>query len=387
MRRHLSLAATACALLLAAQASLWPGTPRAQQAEAPPPGSAAKAAGKAGKTGQQGKAGKLMMRGKAGTGTKAGGRGGKAKAPRAGSGEGARFRPPAAANSEEGALAAMVRRGSLRAAMPKVRERLQEDPDNVDMHAALAILCVTAGEYSCALSSSRFARGSELFPRDFVLAEAEALRADGQGRAAAVRRKELLWAVDNLSEEARQLALAARDQREVGDLEGAARDLERATAADPDSAAVHLERVLSALQQGELDEADWELWLRRRSGAPWSAEDMEAELRFGIAADDRWRLQSAPKPRARDLLGSVTLSATRARALIHTDDLNTAMAALSRSTHRMWGEVLHPELALAAAAVYAAADAPDEAEEHLRRVALLAPRHPDWRTWGQQPPR
>ena len=51
------------------------------------------------------------------------------------------------------------------------------------------------------------------------------------------------------------------------------------------------------------------------------------------------------------------------------------------------GEVLFTELALASAAVHEAAGQPEEAAELLRRTALLAPRHPDWRTWGQTQPR
>jgi hypothetical protein len=382
MRRHLLLALATC-LLCGGLALLFPSTPQAQQPEGAAAGAQAGKAGKTGKAGKLGKLGKVSKTGKVGKAGKAG----KAGARRVGKADGLKLRPPAAATDDEAALAALVRRGSLRAAMPKVRERLDQDPDNVDMHAALAILCAGAGELSCALTSSRFAVGSALFPREFVLAEAAALRADGQGAAAAALRKELLWTVDNDPEEARQLALAARDQREVGALDGAARDLDLAEAADPGSAQVHLERVLSALQQGDLDEADWELWLRRRSGAPWTGEDIEAELRFGLAADDLIRLGSARTPRARDLLAGVSLSATRARALIRTDELTTAMTLVGRSHHRMWGEVLHTELSLATAAVYAAAGATDEADDILRRTALLAPRHPDWRTWGQRPPR
>jgi tetratricopeptide (TPR) repeat protein len=388
MRRHLLLALATC-LLCGGLALLFPSAPQAQQPEGAAAGAQAGKTGKAGKAGKAGKLGKLSKVSKTGKAGKTGktGKAGKAGPRRLGKADGLKLRPPAAATDDDAAIAALVRRGSLRAAMPQVRERLEQDPDNVDMHAALAILCAGAGELSCALTSSRFAVGSELFPREFALAEAAALRADGQGAAAAARRKELLWVVDNAPEEARQLALAARDQREVGALDAAARDLDLAEATDPGSALVHLERVLSALQQGDLDEADWELWLRRRSGAPWTGEDIEAELRFGLAADDLIRLQSARTPRARDLFGGVSLSATRARALIRTDGLTTALTLVGRSNHRMWGEVLHTELSLATAAVYAAAGATDEADDILRRTALLAPRHPDWRTWGQRPPR
>lgn len=333
----------------------------------------AKARAKArGKTGAK-------ARGKAGLGGEGGGRQG----------------GPADRLAELGALGgpkivrieAMLRNRRMREALPVVREALGEDPDNVELHAAMMLICDHFGEYSCALSASTFAVGARLTPVDSLRAAADALRADGQGRAAAALRASAVWDLAGDQQLARIYALISRDLTEVGALDEAEAAMRMAESFAPDSADLQFYGVMNALSVGDLDEAEFRLWRGGLDGSFDGPAQAEAELAVAVASHDLLATNLKGGRPVRQHWSRVGLSALRSRARLLHDDADLAAETVERASYKIWGEIYHPELLLCEAAVRRAQGEPAAAAAALERLAHTAPRHPDWARWGEAAPR
>jgi hypothetical protein len=313
----------------------------------------------------------------------------KAKA-KAKGGSGVTTGPAAVASKGDRRIAqieGMLRSRRYREALPIVRKALQEAPDDADLHAALLLICDNFGESSCASSAARLSIGSTLIPVETLRARANALRSDGEGRLSAELRSTMIWELAGDLQLARVYALMARDLTEVGALEPAWEAMRMAETIAPDSSDVQFAEVENALLIGDLDEAEFRMWRGRLDGSFEGAELTEAELALGLAAQDL--LLTAPDPtkpawRHRARAG---LTALRARARLLHGEPELAEDGVERLSFKLWGETYHPELVLAEAAVQRAQGDEAGAAETLDRLAHLAPRHPDWRRWGQAPPR
>ena len=281
----------------------------------------------------------------------------------------------------------MLRSRRYREALPIVRKALQEAPDDADLHAALLLICDNFGESSCASSAARLSIGSTLIPVETLRARANALRSEGEGRLSAELRSTMIWELAGDLQLARVYALMARDLTEVGALEPAWEAMRMAETIAPDSSEVLFAEVENALLIGDLDEAEFRLWRGRLDGTFEGPELTEAELALGLAAQDLLLTGpngSSTEWRSRARVG---LTAVRARARLLHGEPELAEDGVGRLSFKLWGETYHPELVLAEAAVQRAQGDEAGAAETLDRLAHLAPRHPDWRRWGQAPPR
>ncbi len=281
----------------------------------------------------------------------------------------------------------MLRSRRYREALPIVRTALQETPDDADLHAALLLICDNFGESSCASSAGRLSLGSTLIPVEALRARANALRSEGEGRLSAELRSTMIWELAGDLQLARVYSLMARDLTEVGALEAAWEAMRMAESIAPDSSEVQFAEVENALLIGDLDEAEFRLWRGRLDGTFEAPELTEAELALGLAAEDLLLTGpngSSTEWRSRARVG---LTAVRARARLLHGEPELAEDGVGRLSFKLWGETYHPELVLAQAAVQRAQGDEAGAAETLERLAQLAPRHPDWRRWGQTPPR
>jgi len=349
--------------------------------------------------GAEGAARGAKAKAKAGAKAKRGGKaklGAKAKGPlspraKAGGGRALPGGPPAATGADPGPLTgarlqALVRGQRVRTALPLVWEQLQTNPDDADLHAAMAVLAERYGDWPVVLAEAELAVGNTVLVRDLTLAHADGLRMAGQGEAAVALRRALLWEEGAAADYARVHALNARDLREAGDLWGAAEELARATSYMPDGPMVLRESVEQALVIGDLDEAEHLLWRIERMGETPSTELEAATLRYGLETGDAFALAGNQRLRLRKTVTNTEFAALRVFAEIRLGDVDPAVPIARRINYQMWGEAFHPEIRVALAALAVAEDEPEELAEMIGGLERIFPESPWLRAWRRIAP-
>ncbi|MBL8619118.1 MAG: hypothetical protein JNM72_26125 [Deltaproteobacteria bacterium] len=283
-------------------------------------------------------------------------------------------------------LQALVRGQRVRTALPIVWENTQKNPDDADLHAAVAVLAERYGDWPMVLAEAKLATGNTVLVRDLILVHADGLRMAGEGAAAAALRSELVWEEGITSDFARVHALNARDLREAGDLWGADRELQRAVSYLPDGPMVLHESVEQALVIGDLEEAEFLLWrIERETGAP-SSELEAATLRYGLLTGDSFALAGNQRMRLRKTVTNTEFAALRVLSEIRLGDVDPAVPIARRINYQMWGEVFHPEIRVALAALAVAENEPAELAEAIGGLERIFPRNPWLVAWKQVEP-
>ncbi|MCB9742329.1 MAG: hypothetical protein H6741_25810 [Alphaproteobacteria bacterium] len=113
------------------------------------------------------------------------------------------------------------RSGNVRIAAAALREALEADPDDGDLHARLGITYAMMGEYVDAAPHFTFAQGSGVYEEEGWSYHADTLRALGRGAEAAALRLERLPLLPGEKGQLDALIGATDDLRAAGELEAA----------------------------------------------------------------------------------------------------------------------------------------------------------------------
>jgi Flp pilus assembly protein TadD len=174
---------------------------------------------------------------------------------------------PVAGAQGLGSLEMLIQRGQYRLATQAVFKRLAESPDDVELHAILGVAWSKNDFYTDALGAFALCSGSIYYEDRGIEAHADALRAVGQGEAAAALRLERLLDADlNEGRELKVLIGAMDDLREAGDFDGALAIADRAEALFPRSPMAMAAVADVYLDIGDLDAADAAIWAMRQLG-------------------------------------------------------------------------------------------------------------------------
>ncbi len=156
--------------------------------------------------------------------------------------------------------------GQPQRVMGDLREALETHPDDVDLHALLGAALARAGHYPDAAAELALGRTSPYYELDGLDAEADVLRAEGRGRAAAELRFQRFLAEGGPGLTVFSLQGVIDDYRSAGDLEAAEDMAWKAIAWRPWSPSPYAMLALVKLDEGDLAEAEALVWLAERNG-------------------------------------------------------------------------------------------------------------------------
>ena len=244
-----------------------------------------------------------------------------------------------------------------------------EQPDNPDLYAALGIAWAKNTFYADALGAFSLSMGSSYYEEQGIEAHADALRAFGEGEAAAALRQEFL--VSTQANEGRILRVllgAADDLRSVGDFEGAADLIDEAESVYPRSPMVHAVRAELLMDVGDLDAADAALALMMRQGG--TSRGSAALARRALLVGDYAAADEALEGARKFRTPTHRLASLRAEVLRLSGDPHGAADILERN---QWAVLESPELIQVRLKVYAdmGADASVAHWEHMARTRYM----------------
>lgn len=181
-----------------------------------------------------------------------------------------------------------VRSGRRIRAIEEAREAVEAHPDDPDAFAVLGAAEVGLERYGDAVGAFAFAEGSALYERRGVGLHADALRATGQPRRAALLRMQRLLDSDaDDGERYRVLLNLVDDHRAAGDPLRAEDFAWRAIAMRPEGPAGYAWLADTLVDEGRFDEASWYLFLADRfaQGQPLPRSHV-ARARMDLADGD-----------------------------------------------------------------------------------------------------
>lgn len=224
-----------------------------------------------------------------------------------------------------------------------------EQPDNPELYAALGVAWAKNSFYADALGAFALSMGSSYYEEQGLEAHADALRALGEGEAAAALRQEFLVSVyANEGRMLRVLLGSADDLRSVGDFEGAAELIDEAESVYPRSPMVHAVRAELLMDVGDLDAADATLALMNRQGG--TSRGSAALARRALMVDDYDAAHAALEGARKFRTPTQRLASLRAEVLRLKGDPHSAAEVLERTR---WQAIESPELIQVRLKVYA----------------------------------
>lgn len=255
-------------------------------------------------------------------------------------------------------------------ALDDARRAGQRDPRVQELSGAA---WASLGFYADALGAFRVASSGPYYEEFGVRAHADALRAVGEGEAAASLRRTLL--VEPM-EEQQELALMLEigdDYLLTGDGWGAEQVLLEAYAAFPRATAVHVSLAEAYALQGDEESAGFHLWMADSAPVGVNFRELLYQARVEL---DAGRLHTAEElilKLTRRRQQNVTLLTMRCEMLVAQGTPDAAWALLENSYWREHGD---PELSASRALVLDALGRRAEALATLQEGLDLYPSHP-----------
>lgn len=154
-----------------------------------------------------------------------------------------------------------LRTGQYRNALPKIRKHLDDNPDDADLHALLGYVYARIGMYGDAQTAFGLSLGSTVYEMICVSRHADTLRYTGDPEQAAQLRRERVLTLRDDNDALPLLMGVVEDLRYAGDFEGAEEALYEAMAMSPGSGVVYAMAADLAMDQGDMEEASYNLWL------------------------------------------------------------------------------------------------------------------------------
>jgi tetratricopeptide (TPR) repeat protein len=270
-------------------------------------------------------------------------------------------------------LAQLVRKSQYRQVVRRATALLEQDPDDVEVHAVLGVAWARAGYLADAVGAFALCGGSAYYEDQGLAAHADALAALGEPeRAAALREQRLLDADLDEAREVRLLLNMADDHRLAGRPDRALDDAERALAVWPNAPATWAVMADAWLDLGQIAQAEEALWQSERMGATTRGALVAARL--AVWQGD-WKEALEQVDAAHDFrIGSVRPAALKAEVLRRMGDLDGALEVVERTNWRLTED---PEMLAARIRVRADRKEWAEADATAERAAALYPRHPE----------
>jgi hypothetical protein len=243
----------------------------------------------------------------------------------------------------------LIRRGQYRLAVTAANALIDEQPDNADLYASLGIAWAKNSFYADALGAFSLSMGSSYYEVQGLEAHADALRAVGQGEAAAALRLE--FRVNASASNGRLLRIllgAADDLRSVGDISGAAALLDEAESIFPRSPMLHAVRADLLMDTGELDAVDITLAHMKEMGE--TSRGAAVLARRALLAEDYAEADAALENARKFRTPTHRLASLRAEVLRLEGDPHSAAEVLERNR---WQAIEAPELIQVRLKVYA----------------------------------
>ena len=246
----------------------------------------------------------------------------------------------------------MLRRQRYRRVLAESRTGLQDFPTDPALHQMQAIALAEYGDYWGAAESFELAMGSEYAILLALVAEADTLRVVGAPGEAEAVRSELIASGVSSNRELVMLSRLYEDYRAHGDLEGMWDVAHRALAFDPTAGLAHAMMALYYTEVGNEAAAGAALWTAHQYGG-LAVLVIIAEIEFPLAFGRPVVAAEVSSERREKVLKSKAYMATRGRALLAADDVDTAVEMCDLTVWKMSGELWEPELLAVQAVTYA----------------------------------
>lgn len=166
-----------------------------------------------------------------------------------------------------------------------LRKDLADNPEDPELHATLGIVSARIGRYGEAVAAFSFAQGSPTYEGQGLSLHADALRATGDYQGAIALRRESFAAAERALRQSVVSLDLADDLRYAGDLLGAEQAALYVLAEAPRMEETYALLAEIALDVGDTDEAELNLWLADLYGHRTSRTRV-ARARLQIALGD-----------------------------------------------------------------------------------------------------
>lgn len=256
-----------------------------------------------------------------------------------------------------------------RSALPGLREALSASPDDPELHARQGLVFARIGEFGDAAGAFRFAEGAAFYEERCLGDHADALRFTGDAAAAAALRRSWIATLGDPKDLAEAELGLAEDLRALGDLDGAADAAARALALAPAAEDVYVTLADVAMDRGDLDEAEGQLWLADRTGGGGAPGTRTAWARLALAHGDLDTAYEAVR-RGRRKGRDLGPWAMQGEVLRRMGEPETCLSLLDSGFLR---DRSRPEMVATRLACLASAGELDEAEHLARRARSLYP--------------
>lgn len=265
-----------------------------------------------------------------------------------------------------------LRRGQWLVGGRHARRLLEDDPDNDDLFAILAIASSRANVYPDAVAAFEFVGGASMYDRAGLGAHADALRYTGDAAGAAELRTQQLLQPD--VEPSQQLVLIlgiVDDLRAAGDLQGAYEEAWRALSFRPRSPSAHAFLAEVLLDLGDLDGALFHLWMARDIGTDTLRVPL-VEARIALAEGNVQAARRATDEALEIRRNSARVGALHATVLRLEGSPDDALQVLERNVFKLQD---HPDLVAAMILVLRDLGRLDEARAEAERGRVTYPGH------------
>lgn len=159
-----------------------------------------------------------------------------------------------------------LRAGQYRVALQEIRKELQNNPDDVDLHAYAGIAAERAGMYGDSAAEFEISQGSAIYEKSGVSSHAETLRVTGEPQAAAALRASQLVMVEDEDEQAIIWMGLVDDYRAAGDYAAAYDAAWQALSISPNSGLIYAFLGDLLMDMGDLEAARYAVWNAERLG-------------------------------------------------------------------------------------------------------------------------
>lgn len=270
-------------------------------------------------------------------------------------------------------VAAQIQKRRYREAIHQLETDLGARPDDPELFAMLGSAWSRLGIYADAAGAFALSAGSAWYLRSGFDDEADTLRAFGKGRQAADLRLEARWDDEKSISELVVLQGAANDLREAGDLEEAEDLALEAFAAYPAAGLAYATLAEVALDMGDRDEAEFNLWCADRRG--YSSSALHAvRARIALSDGDFDTAERESRAAFQGRSRSRTLLALRAEVLRRRRLPELALRLIDGPRGGMQEEPVL--LAVQAASLFDLGDT-ERAREIVGRALVVYPESPD----------
>ncbi len=270
-----------------------------------------------------------------------------------------------------------MRFGQNRQAVARLTLAASAWPNDPDLVPTLGVACARVDDFACTLIHTE---GEELtggFPNQLIQARSAALRAVGRGAEAATLRADLLLQPNlQAPREAGIWTEIAEDLRQAGETAAAYEAAMMALSLDPEAPGVYAALAEQALDRGDPDEAEAQLWLAglRASGNPKAAANTRA--RFAVEVEAPLGAVDTVTALIDRNRNSPELAFWMAEAFRRAGQPRRARRLADRPVWQSAGEVWNPGLlAMQALAHFETGDRA-RAQEALDRAASFYPGNP-----------